>query len=161
MADHGTTRFRGPVEVTKALTVAENTHIKGDLTVDGSAPGGFDGSQDVQMASGKRFGFDWQLYDNSGGGNVDIQTQAGTIKTASLTTAAGESVPINDTEVPTEWKDKPVIASIRNGTNTAGTPRVEAKISGSMPTTMFFIIYNDHASDAFNGDFYIDFLVLA
>lgn len=84
-------------------------------------------------------------------------TVAGETTTAALTTIAGatESLTITNAAITATSK---VSVSIKNGTNTQGTPQLVTVT----PTTgsAAVVVKNDHATDAFNGTLKLEYVVV-
>jgi len=90
-------------------------------------------------------------------GAATLSKQAGVITTAALTTAAGAAYTLTLTNTLVAATSL-MFASVQNGTNSQGVPRVGLITPGAGSATIQ--VYNDHASLALNGTLKISFLLL-
>lgn len=91
------------------------------------------------------------------GNTGTINSRAGKLTTASLTTAAGSAQALTVTSSAVAAGDL-VVCSIANGTNSAGSP----VLGDILPASGSFTVQlrNVHASVAFNGTLVLSFLIL-
>jgi len=91
------------------------------------------------------------------GGAATLNKNAGKITSEALTTAAGVAYTLTLTNSEIAAADI-VLASVKNGTNTQGIPRVGLVTPAAGSVTIQ--VYNDHASQALNGTIVISFVVI-
>lgn len=88
---------------------------------------------------------------------LENNTVAGETTSGSLTTAAGATASLTITNAAIVATSK-LSVSIKNGTNSAGTPELVSVTPGTGSATV--VVKNDHATDAFNGTLKLEYIVV-
>lgn len=88
-------------------------------------------------------------------GAATLAKNAGVITSEALSTAAGALYTLTITNSTVAAADQ-VMASVSNGTNSAGTPSITTVTAGS--NSVIVIVKNIHATDAFNGTIKVAFV---
>jgi hypothetical protein len=96
-----------------------------------------------------------QVTANSSG-VASFDTDSAIVTTASLSTAAGASASFTIGS-PSITPSSIIQTSLANGTNSAGLPAIETATPGNATVTI--VIFNDHATNAFNGTLKIGIIV--
>lgn len=93
---------------------------------------------------------------NASAGAATLNKASGIVTTEALATAAGAEYTLTVTNSTVTANDM-VMASIQNGTNSAGAPivRTVAPANGSL----VIVLRNDHASAALNGTVKVTFII--
>lgn len=91
------------------------------------------------------------------GGAATLSKSAGVITSEALTTAAAAAYTLTLTNTTIAAADQ-VMASLQNGTNSAGIPVIERVTPGS--GSVVIVVRNLHLTDALNGTIKVAFAVL-
>lgn len=120
------------------------------------------GGGDLQVAGDLIFGVGGNINADSGTATAaaaaaTLSKMAGKVTSEALTTAGLASYTLTLTNTVIAAADL-VLASVANGTSTAGTPLIGKITPGAGSCTIE--VYNAHATVAFNGTVVVSFLVI-
>jgi len=92
----------------------------------------------------------------SAAGAASVQTDAAIVTTAALTTAAGATYTLTLAS-PAITPNSLVMASVGNGTNTAGTPNLASVTAGT--ASVVIVVQNIHSANSFNGTIELNVII--
>jgi hypothetical protein len=115
-------------------------------------------SVDPEVNNGARPTFPVAATTSAVAGAATASAQRGKVTSEALTTAAGADYTLVVTDDVVIDTDGVAVASVRNGTNTQGTPSV-IRAWCSAVGQLTIVVRNVHASQAFNGTIVINFVL--